>query len=788
MSNPEPHQIAIQPIIHYPREAEVGKSYSLTIDLRPVLENGHWPYDKEEYVLYCLVDSEPLFSNEPIGEPAVVLHRFGGSYGPAEYLLTASEEETEGAIRVTLVNGWGMPVRRLDLADIQVVQPRDEQDSELTSRLLPPLEATDDSPIHKQTNGAPKKPAAFPELLDPTDKPKYDPHFYAPVQGRVIGDRNTIRIIYSDGQSLTVPFLAPPKPPYELVGRDQLLSQLKKRLLAGANIALNGLPGVGKTALAVKLAHDPEVLAHFKDGVLWAGLGREPDVATLLDKWGMALGIPSDEMAKLTQIEDKGDKVQALISERRMLLVIDDAWDIEDAEAFRLYLPNCAHIVTTRFPEIALDFADANTQQVPELSPMDGLLLLKQLAGQVVEAEPEEANELVKAVGGLPLGLILMGRLLKKQGRNKLPHRIRMALDKLRRVEERLTLAEKPLREHHPSLPKGAAISMDAIIAISYEALNEASRRTLRALSVFLPKPNTFSEEAAEAVADKPVETLDTLEDYGLLEGRGERYALHQTIADYASLKCDGDERVLFEQRAADYFAAFAQQHSDSEGYPLLDLDWRNIVRSLEWAYEYQQWPTLMDGVQGLTRHNLGVMGFMDTRGYWREARELLGRALEGAKALNDPQLEASILSKMGAFAVRQAEFEIAEGHLQKSLAILSQLPTSEDVVLQRTHTYEFMFRLEMQRDTLAARKWVERGLAELDALPLQTREATHQKGYFYVLLATLNGRIGELEEAIVAAEQGLALLPASPTSARIIGLIVLGNVYSLQGDIQKSL
>ncbi|MGB0383983.1 MAG: NB-ARC domain-containing protein [Ardenticatenaceae bacterium] len=597
-------------------------------------------------------------------------------------------------------------------------------------------------------------------------------------------------VIHRRNKPKSVPFLAPPKPPYNLVGRDELLSQLKQRLFAGGNLALsalNGLPGVGKTALAVELAHDPEVLAHFRDGVLWAGLGREPDVSAQLIRWGVALGISFDEMAKLKTVGSKVDRVRAAIGTRQMLLVVDDAWQTEAALTFRLGGPNCAHLLTTRFPEIALDFA-GDSLVVPELSHADGLMFLKRLAPQVVDAEPEEAQELVQAVGGLPLALVLMGNYLKIQGRNSRRRRIRNALDRLKQAEQRVKLAELQVAaQRHPSLPEGAAISMDAIIAISYEALNEASRRTLRALSVFPPKPNSFSEEAAEVVSDESVETLDTLYDYGLLEYIApERYTLHQTIADYASLKCGRDERVLFEQRAADYFAAFAQQHSDSDGYRLLDLDWRNIVSSLEWAYEHKQWPTLVDGVQGLTRHNLGVVGFMDARGYWGTARELLARGLEGARALGDPHLEASILTKMGAFAFRRADFDVAKGYMQGSYRLLSQLPTSEDVVLQRVYLYESMSGLEMQRDPLAARKWVEQGLAELNAL--HTSEATYQKGYFYILLATFNYDAGRLTEAIVAAEQGLALLPTSPTSARIIALIVLGNVYSLQGDIEKSL
>ena len=76
-------------------------------------------------------------------------------------------------------------------------------------------------------------------------------------------------------------FLSPSKLAYELVGRESLLHTLKERLLRGENIALTGLPGAGKTALAVTLAHDPDILAHFSDGVLWAGLGYDASQTTI---------------------------------------------------------------------------------------------------------------------------------------------------------------------------------------------------------------------------------------------------------------------------------------------------------------------------------------------------------------------------------------------------------------------------------------------------------------------------------------------------------------------------
>lgn len=120
MSNNHQLPLSVQPIISYPREAEVGKTYLMTIDLQT--SGDDWPYEEEEYPMYCMLETSPLFSNQPVGEPALVLHRFGGTYSAVQFLLTAAQHEMEGEIRVTLVNGWGVPVRVLNLNDILVTQ------------------------------------------------------------------------------------------------------------------------------------------------------------------------------------------------------------------------------------------------------------------------------------------------------------------------------------------------------------------------------------------------------------------------------------------------------------------------------------------------------------------------------------------------------------------------------------------------------------------------------------------------------------------------------------------
>jgi isoamylase len=75
-----------------------------------------WPFEAEELDLHCAVNGGMLYAAEPLGEPALVMHRFGGSYGPARFLLKAGEREGSGAISVTLFNTAGVPVTNLRLA------------------------------------------------------------------------------------------------------------------------------------------------------------------------------------------------------------------------------------------------------------------------------------------------------------------------------------------------------------------------------------------------------------------------------------------------------------------------------------------------------------------------------------------------------------------------------------------------------------------------------------------------------------------------------------------------
>jgi transcriptional regulator with XRE-family HTH domain len=377
-----------------------------------------------------------------------------------------------------------------------------------------------------------------------------------------------------------------------LLGRSELLDQIKERLREGERLTLYGLPGVGKTALAVALAIDEQIQARFPDGILWVGLGTQPNVVGQLARWGSLLRVWPHEVESSESQETWARTLQAFIGSRAMLLIIDDAWTAEDALAFQIGGTRCAHLLLTRLLQVALAFSQENMLMVPEIPEDECLQLLARYVPRLVTHDKKSISTLVRAVGRLPLALTLMGKHLALQDLTGQPRRVQAALTRLHETRHRLHLSiPVTVQERPPHLPAGIPISLYATIAVSDQRLSRQAQIMLRRLALFAPKPNSFSEEAALAVGGEPAETLDELWDAGLLEScNAERYTLHQTIVDYARVDQPPDLVAL--RRLVLYMFSFLEQHiQDSE---TLEIETMNILTALESAPILQMQPEVM--------------------------------------------------------------------------------------------------------------------------------------------------------------------------------------------------
>lgn len=480
----------------------------------------------------------------------------------------------------------------------------------------------------------------------------------------------------------TIILLDPIIPPAQrLVGRDALLRRLTEQLCKGSVVALHGLPGVGKAALAAALAHNRIVREHFCDGVLWTGLGPTPNLSGLLSRWGTLLGFACAEMERLTSVEAWVAALHRVMGTRHMLFVLDDVWQIEDAFALKVGGPGCSYLVTTRFADLACHWANGLASNVTELSEEDGVWLLSLLAPQAVAKEPEAGRALVQAVGGLPLGLMLVGKYLQVQAHGDQPGRLRRALERLLCVEERFRLTQpQAVWERPPCLPAGVTLSLQTTIEVSEQQLEPLTCSALRALSVFPAKPISFSEEAALAVCQVPADHLDRLVDSGLLESvGGGRYTLHQTIADYARLQLDG--RATVEERMVRFFIVYVEAHRSD--YSLLEQEMPNVLAALQLACTHEQWGTLIRGVHAFVPFLAARGAYAVVEPYllriWEAVQETItgatcplgqwvGRGYEGG-TMQEMAIGATACLHLGRIAELRGDYTRADGLYQEGLS-----------------------------------------------------------------------------------------------------------------------
>lgn len=318
-----------------------------------------------------------------------------------------------------------------------------------------------------------------------------------------------------------------------LTGRAHELSQLEQSLCTSKScVALSGLPGVGKTALAAELAQSSVLQQHFSDGILWVSLGPAANVPGELRRWGALLDLAEDGPAHLESIEEWMRALHARIGVRKMLLIIDDAWSCQEALAFKIGGPNCAYLLTTRFPTLALSFANTGARVVAELSESESLQLLARFVPEIIAREPAEMRELVRLSGGLPLVLQIMGKYLQTQVYCGQPRRWRAALEYLMYPQARIQLGmpTSPL-EQQAGFSSGTQVSLQSVIEPSYCQLEPATRWAL----VRLARLSAPCTEEAVLNLGISLEVVDNLLDAGLLASAGPgRYTLHQTIRDFA--------------------------------------------------------------------------------------------------------------------------------------------------------------------------------------------------------------------------------------------------------------
>jgi DNA-binding SARP family transcriptional activator/tetratricopeptide (TPR) repeat protein len=480
----------------------------------------------------------------------------------------------------------------------------------------------------------------------------------------------------------TRPFQLPPDIA-EFTGRGAELAALRARLVStaerpGAAIvisAIDGKPGIGKSALAVHVAH--ELAPQFPDGVLYVNLrGAEPErlaPAQVLGQFLRALGTTAEKVPG--DLEAASAAYRTLLADKRMLVVLDNAADAGQVRPLLPGSPRCAVIVTSRAPLADLEGTAPLSLGLPDED--EAVALFARIGGRRrVDAERAEAVAVVRHCGLLPLAVRIAGARLR--ARPAWP----VAALAARLADERRRLGELRVGE----------LAVRASFQLSYQSLNGTEARTFRLLGL-LEGPDVTAEAAAALTGSTVREAesvLERLVDAQLLETPApDRYRFHDLLRLFARERAEAEddeqERDAAVERALRWFLATALEadellkptalRADGDGQRFADrqaaLDWLetelgNLVAAAVQAAARA--PAPIGSVAWRLSETL--FRFFYLRKHWSDWQVVCEAALRAARRAGDRPAEAEPLTSLGVIFYELRRYDEAIAYYEESLAI----------------------------------------------------------------------------------------------------------------------
>ncbi|HET8777650.1 MAG TPA: adenylate/guanylate cyclase domain-containing protein [Candidatus Limnocylindria bacterium] len=515
----------------------------------------------------------------------------------------------------------------------------------------------------------------------------------------------------------------------EFVGRHGEAAAVTTLLNATSTriVTLTGPGGSGKTRLAIEVAR--RSAEEYPHGVWWVPLADLREVVDVVPAMLSAAGV-------------RGDSVAAL-GGRRLLLVLDNAEHmlpglssvldpLGGVEGPRL-------LVTSRE---RLGLPTEHVWPVPPLDRSDGVALFSARARALDPAfiATPLVDELCQRLENMPLALELAAARMRVFAPRQL----------LDRLSERLDLLKADGRDPRQR-------SLRAAIEWSHDLLTESERRLFRTLSVFI---GGFTLEAAEKVSGADPDTLQSLVDKSLVhlrhDGEHQRFALLETIREFADGQLMDAERGEASGRHAEYYGRLADRLEDgslSASEAQLEAEVMNLRAAASWA--------LARGDGTLAARILTGPRDVEFRTEAGAARALLEAALD--LGINDPAVRIRTLGSLAFAAYRQGDPAAAraaadEAELLARRAGDASLIGQAVLMVGVADTAEGAFGPAEAHFTEAvecfgragAKLWRARSLANLGDLALAKRDVRPALDLADEAIAIFNAE-GEPDEALVA-------------------------------------
>ncbi|MFC0032715.1 BTAD domain-containing putative transcriptional regulator [Micromonospora chaiyaphumensis] len=593
------------------------------------------------------------------------------------------------------------------------------------------------------------------------------------------------------------PAQLPPDLPF-FAGRGDLVADARAAVArpdGPAVLAIDGMPGVGKTALAIHLAHG--FAADYPDGQLYVDLrgydGREPAMspAEALRGFLGSLGVPQQGIP--AELHAQAGLYRSSLAGRRMLIVLDNCRDAEQIRHLLPGSPGCLVIVTSRSRLSGL-LTTAGAHPLPVGLPSveeARAALSRPLGAGRVAADPAAIDAIIAACGRLPLALAVVAARAASLPRTPPAQ-----------IAAELAATPGSLDGFDGDDPQSG---VRAVFSWSYRALSAPAAGLFRLLPVH-PGPD-LSVAGAAGLAGVPLRTARALlgelsRAHLVSEDPPGRYRTHDLLLSYATElgeEHDGPaERAAAELRCLRFYRATGYQAHrrllTSEGHPLIDpgpgetpLRFAGHDDAMRWfTAERQVLIALVGRAARQGRHTdawqlaLGMQHFFDRSGRWADWTTTGEVALEAARAGGDLIGQARMHRSLAGAAYFRHEHEIALAHLDRALALLARLGLSGELT-----------RATINRAMILSAQGRHEEVVRTVSATLGPWTAGDDKllADALVIMAASNAELGRDDEAVRCAEQAMAL---SRRARYRLGVAeaweALGKAYAARREVGRAI
>lgn len=480
----------------------------------------------------------------------------------------------------------------------------------------------------------------------------------------------------------------------DFTGRDRHRTEIQDVLSAepGAKgygtriVAIAGKGGVGKTTLAVRVAH--ELRESYPDGHLYGALESPTGVnqaSAVLARFLRALGVNGGAIPE--DADERADMYRSRLAGKRVLVVLDGATSEDQVMPLLPAGPGCAVLVTSRTRLSGLP--GAHMVSLEEFDIDLSLEMLGKIVGEDrMRTEYDAAVQLVEFCGGLPLALRIAGARLASRPHWRLDVLVARLRNSVRRLDE-LSYRGMELRSS---------------IGLSYAALPPDAKRLFR-LSALTTTPD-FPEWIAAPLLDidpyDAEEVVESLVEAQLLDtvrypGERLRYRFHDLIRVYATERLNTDEapegrtgaveRLLGAWLARaelahrkEYGGDFTILHGDAPrwhpdgGDVEIDspMEWlESERRSLVFAVNLAASAKLDEMCWDLAHTSVTLF---EVKGYFDDWKETAERALTVTEQTGNRRGQAVMQYSLGTMRLFQNRLDEAERSLEKALTIFREV------------------------------------------------------------------------------------------------------------------